>query len=321
MSLCAADDASQGRMKTAAMNEPPMPTAAPGRSGQFGAWRALTAVPAMVGSLLLLVVLSGGLGRWQAPVLLGWLVAGVAMFTRRGERIAVRVGCGFHRPSAAQAATLIPLWTTALRQSGIAAGDVDLYVKRDRQPNAYTVGGHCVAVTTGIVDQYLARRLAADLLVAVLVHELGHHHATRATRLTLLSVWLAAPWRLAARMLLRFMLAVFGRQPRALSVLVVSAGVIVAVVQAVQQRQWLIAGVLAGVAVLTVICPLVDAAASRRGELAADRFAAEHGLAVPLAAALRTLDGGRASSLGWARRAVAPHPDLDRRIDTLMAAR
>lgn len=302
------------------MSDSSVSPAAASRSGRFGAWRAVTALPAMVGSLLLLLVLAGGLGLWEALVLLGWLAAGAALFTASGERLAVRVGCGFRRPSAAQAVALAPLWAAALRQSGIAADGVDLYVKRARQPNAYAIGGRSVAVTTGIVEEYLARRLAADELVAVLMHELGHY-ATRATGLTLLSVWLAAPWRLAVRLLIGLGLAVSGRQPRALSGVVMSTGVIVAVVQAVQHRRWLVAGVLAGVAVLAVICPLVDAAVRRRSELAADRFAAEHGLAIPLTTALRTLDGGRSISCGWARRIVAPHPVFDRRIEALTAAR
>ena len=302
------------------MNKFPVPTAATGRGDHLGAWRAVTAVPAMIGSLLLLLVLFGGLGRWEALLLLGWLVAGATAFTRSGERIAVGVGCGFRRPSDAQALALAPLWASALQQSGIAAEGVDLYVKRAQQPNAYAVGGRSVAITTGIVEEHLARRLPADQLVAVLVHELGHH-ATRATRLTLLSVWLAAPWRLAARLLICLGLAMSGPQSRALSAVIVSAGVIVSVVQAVQLRHWLVAGVLAGVAVLAVICPLVDAAVRRGSELAADRFAAEHGLAIPLATALRGLDAGRGISCGRARRIMAPHPALDRRIEALTAAR
>ncbi|MFP5373268.1 MAG: M48 family metalloprotease, partial [Actinomycetes bacterium] len=83
----------------------------------------------------------------------------------------------------------------------------------------------------------------------------------------------------------------------------------------------LVAGVLAGVAVLAVICPLVDAAVRRRSELAADRFAADHGLAVPLMTALRALDGGCSISCGWTRRIVAPHPAFDRRIEALTAPR
>lgn len=72
-----------------------LPTGAtPRRAGHFGAWRALTAVPAMVGSVLLLLVLFGWMGQWEGAVLLGWIGSGVAVFTRVGERVAVESGPG-----------------------------------------------------------------------------------------------------------------------------------------------------------------------------------------------------------------------------------
>lgn len=46
-------------------------TLVPRRSGSFGLWRALASAPAMVGSLLLLLVLLAGLGRWEGLLLLG----------------------------------------------------------------------------------------------------------------------------------------------------------------------------------------------------------------------------------------------------------
>lgn len=295
-------------------------SAAAPRGCRAGLVRTGTAVPAMLGSLLLLVVLFGWLGRWEAPVLLAWLASGVIVATRAGERVAVRTGCGFRRPSTAQAAALAPLWAAALRQTGIAAGDVDLYVQHSRQANAYAAGGRSVAVTAGVLDAYAAHRLTGEEFVAVLVHELGHH-ATRATRYALVSMWLAMPWRLAARLVIAVALGLSGRQPRPSLAVVVCAGVGVAVVQAVSRRNWLVAGVLAGVAVLMVLCPLVDAAASRRAEFVADQFAAHRGLAVPLAAALRTLDGQRSASDGWLPRILASHPAVDQRIDALHVPR
>jgi STE24 endopeptidase len=276
------------------------------------------ATPAMSGSLLLLTVLFGWLGRWEALVLLAWLASGAAVCTPAGERLAVRAGCGFHRPSGAQAAALAPLWEAALRRTGTAAGDVDLYVQRSHQDNAYTAGGRSVAVTTGVLEGYLAHRLTEDQFVAVLVHELGHY-ATRATRFALLAVWLAMPWRVAARLVLASVRVLCGRQPRSLLVVVVCAGVGVAVVQAIVQRDWLVAVVVTGVAVLTVSCPLAAAAASRRAEFVADRFAADQGLAVPLAAALRALGGERSAAHGRLQRTLASHPAVDRRIDALLA--
>ena len=84
--------------------------------GHYGTWRAAAAAPAMVGSLLLLLVLFGWLGRWEVIVLTGWLLSGVSVLTRPGERVAVRLGCGFRRPTTAQAVTLAPLWSAALQR-------------------------------------------------------------------------------------------------------------------------------------------------------------------------------------------------------------
>ena len=251
--------------------------AVPRRAGHFGAWRALTAVPAMVGSVLLLLVLFGWLGEWEGAVLLGWIGSGAAVFSRVGERVAVRVGAGFRRPTKAQVALVAPAWSSALARAGLAAGEVDLYVQRSREPNAFAAGGRSVAVTTGVLAKFQARRLGEEYLVAILTHELGHH-ATRATKFALVTMWLALPWRFASRLVIGIGLATVGRrQPLRLLALVVLAGVVVAVVQAVQQRHWAVAVVLSAVAVCAVVCPLADAAVSRRSEYAADRYAAALG--------------------------------------------
>jgi STE24 endopeptidase len=142
------------------------------RQGHYGAWRALTSLPAMVGSLLLLLILFGWMGQWEGLVLLGWLASGAAVFTRMGERAAVAAGCGFRRPSRAQLAALGPVWSAALDQAGVGVGEVDLYVQRSGELNAYAAGGHSVAVTTGVLREFLARRLGSDEMRAALVHDL-----------------------------------------------------------------------------------------------------------------------------------------------------
>ena len=45
-----------------------------------------------------------------------------------------------------------------------------------------------------------------------------------------------------------------------------------------QRHDWVVAMVLSVVAGCAVLCPLADAAVSRRSEYAADRFAAEQGV-------------------------------------------
>lgn len=146
--------------------------AASRRRPHVGSSRALIAAPAMVGSLLLLLVLFRWMGQWEGLVLLGWLAGGAAVFTRVGERALVRLGCGFRRPSARQAALLGPTWQAVLARCGTPPEEVELYVQRARGPNAYATGGRSVAVTTGVRADFLARRLTNDHLSGLLAHDL-----------------------------------------------------------------------------------------------------------------------------------------------------
>jgi STE24 endopeptidase len=225
---------------------------------------------------------------------------------------------GFRRPSPAQTAVLGPLWAAALRLADTRAGAVDLYVQRARQPNAYAAGGHSVAVTSRVLEDHRTGRLSDAQVVAVLVHELGHH-ATGATRPMLIAMWLAAPWRAAARLLTGRGSALSGRRPGRGLGIAGALGVVVAVAQAAREGQWLAGGVVAAVALCAVICPLADAWVCRRAEFAADRFAADRGLAVELSSALSALNDGSSAVPRWSRRLAASHPSLDRRISTLLA--
>ena len=101
--------------------------------------------------------------------------------------------------------------------------------------------------------------------------------------------------------------------------MVIAAGVAVAVTRALYQGQVLVGGVLAFVGLAAVLCPLADAAISRQSEFAADRFAADHGLALELAAALHAMNDGRSAACGWPRRLLAFHPTSDQRIHELVA--
>ena len=290
-----------------------------GRIARFGLWRALAAAPAVIGSLLLLTLASGALGRWAGLLLLVWAAGAAVLTTRVGERITVRAACRFHRPGPRHSAALRPAWATALRVTGTAAGDVELYVQTAQVPNAYAAGGRSVAVTSRVLQDYESGRLPEGQLVAVLVHELGHH-ATGAARPMLLVSFLAAPWRLAASLLTGLASILAGRQPRRGVAIVVVAGLAVAVTRALLQGQWLVGGVLAFLGLAAVLCPLSHAAISRRSEFAADRFAADHGLALELAAALHAMDDGRRTACGWSRRLLASHPTPEQRILALLAA-
>jgi STE24 endopeptidase len=290
------------------------------RYGSFGVWRALASAPAMVGSLLLLLVLLAGLGRWEGLLLLGWLGSGAMLLRPAGERLAVRVACGFRRPTADQEALLSHVWTAALQRAGTSAGDVDLYVRHRDEPNAYAAGGRSVAVTSGVLADFLARRLGQEPMIALLVHELGHR-ATKATQLGLMSAWLAAPWRLTVRLMTGIAMTLTGarRQPRLLLAVVAVAEVIVAVAQAAMQQQWLVAFLIGGITTAAVLCPLIDTAVSRRSEYAADRFAAQQGVGPDLADALRVLDRGASHRRSPMARLLASHPSTSRRLKALTA--
>jgi len=298
------------------MNATDRPAPRRWQSGYLGAWWALAAAPAIIGSFLLLLVLFGGMGRWEGLVLLGWLAFGAALYTRGGERVAVQVGYGFHRPTAAQAAILSSPWSAALRRCQLTPHDVQLYLRRAPEANAYAAGIRSVAVTTGLLTEFQAQRLAEDYLEAVLTHELGHR-ASRDSRFALVTAWLAAPWRIATRLTISIVLTALGRQPRRPLAAVAAAGVILAIVQAGQQRNWMTAVILGGAALAWVLCPLSDAAISRRSERAADRYTATAGLGPQLAAALQTLDHAGHQPRSWTARALARHPGVDRRVAAL----
>src|SRR4051812_45670646 len=153
---------------------------------------------------------------------------------------------------------------------------MQLYVQRARRPNAYAAGRRSVAVTSRVLEDHRTGRLPEGQLVAVLVHELGHH-ATGATRPMLGLTWLTAPWRATATVLAGLANILAGRHPRQQLSIVVLAGLVVAAIRALQQGQWMAAGVLLVAGLTAVLVPLANAAISRRSEYAADRFAADHG--------------------------------------------
>jgi len=97
---------------------------------------------------------------------------------------------------------------------GLRPGTVDWYVQSGRETNACAAGRRSVAVTEGALACFVSGRLPADQLMAVLIHELGHHQ-TRAACFALSTTWPAAPGRAAFRFVLRLSLALCGRRGRA----------------------------------------------------------------------------------------------------------
>src|SRR4051794_34736758 len=63
------------------------------RAARCGLWRAVAAAPAMLGSLLLVMLASVAVGRWAGLPPLTWAVAAAVLMTRVGQRMAVRAVC------------------------------------------------------------------------------------------------------------------------------------------------------------------------------------------------------------------------------------
>lgn len=278
-------------------------------------------LPAIIGGVLLMLALTAGLRAWGTPMFLLWLAGAAVVSMRWGERLAVRTAYGFRALSGREHRLLEPVFTAALARCDRPCGVLDWYVQPGRQPNARAAGQRSIAVTDGALESFLTGRLPADLLVAVLIHELGHH-ATGAGRFGLAAGWLAAPARLAFRVVLRLaVLASGGRRPGRASCAVVAVGGGIALAQAVQRHHWASATLLAGVAAALIVAPLLDSALSRASEHAADRYATSMGAGPDLARALAMIGGTGAyqQRRGWGRRRLGRHPSLDDRMARLSA--
>jgi STE24 endopeptidase len=285
------------------------------RARALGMWLAAPAIPSVLASLMLMLVLLDWAGAWEPVLILGWLAIGPALLTRPGERTELRMS-GFRRPTPAQRLQLEPAKRMAAKRCGADARGVDWYVQRSQDANAYACGRRGIAVTTGLLAALAAGTLTSQMLSGVLVHEVGHH-ASGATRYRLAVRWWAGPWRLASRFVLGLTYGLIGRRqpPRLLAVVVVT-GVLVAITQAVQQHHWTVAAVWGALSVLGVSAPVLDAAISRRTECVADRYAADAGAGFDLASALGAVRTDMGDG-GLLARLLAHHPDADQRITSL----
>ena len=287
--------------------------------GQFGTWRAVVMLPAIIVGMLLMLALTAGLRAWGTPTFLLWLAGAAVVSTRSGERLAVRTAFGFRPLSGPECQLLEPVFETALARCEQPSGELDWYVQPGRQQNARVAGRHSIAITDGALESFLAGRLPADLFRAVLIHELGHH-ATGATRFALATDWLAAPARLAFRVALRLaVLTSGGRRPGLASCAVVTVGTGIAIVQAVQQQRWASAALLASIAAALLATPMLNSAISRASEHAADRYASSIGAGPDLARALEMIGAAGSRQRGGWRRTLDRHPSLDDRLRRLTA--
>ena len=286
------------------------------RQRSYRAWRAVCALPTVLGSVLVFTVAFGWLGNWFGLALLGWAAVAVALWLRPGERIGVHVAYGYRRPTAAQWAALSPVAREALQGCAIPESAIDLYVRpRVTSVNGFAAGRHAVAVSQGVLLALDDGRLSVGHAAALLTHEFGHTQ-TGGARYALILDWLSLPWRLAAGAVMGVIHAIVRHVPTARAALVLAPLIgVVAAAQAVQHHAWLVLSVLVGLFLVAVVQPVLEAATSRASERAADRFTAACGGGPDLAQVLHTFP-----SQHHAGRWRASHPDPARRVADLTAA-
>ena len=287
-----------------------------GRQGHFGAWRAVFAIPAVCGSVLVLAAAFGWLGPWANLVLLGWLLTAGVLLCRPVEWVAVRLAYGYRRLGAGDWALLAPLHGRALQRCGLPECATDLYVRPSgRGVNGYAAGRRSVAVSGELISACRDGRLSEQQAVAILTHEVAHH-LDRATRYGLVIAWLTGPWRVVAAVFGSLLRAIVRRVPTAhAALLLVPLVGAVAVVQMVQHHAWLSLSMLVGLALVAWVRPLADAAICRASERAADEHTVNLGTGTDLATALETFHTGDTAS-----RWRASHPSLASRLEHLASS-
>lgn len=285
------------------------------RASHFGLWRAIVALPTMLASLALVVMLSGGLGHWAPAVPLAWLLVTPVWLTRAGEHAAVRLGFRYRVVRAGERAVLEPVMSTAAERCGLDDGLCDFYVQpRARTINAYASGRRSIAVSAGLVTALGQGSPTRDQAVAMLSHEIGHLR-DHSTRYGLITAWLTAPGRAAVFMFGGLQRLILRNEPTAKAALVLVPVLLVAAgMQEVQQHAWAPLAVLAVLAAVLTLHPVADAALSRASELAADKYAANVGCGPDLASALAVVPRSPTASSDGLRTS---HPSIDIRIARL----
>ncbi|MCG8924862.1 M48 family metalloprotease [Lentzea sp. CC55] len=269
----------------------------------------LLGLPTVLSSLLVFFLAGRALvpqTPWLVPAL--WLLSGAVVFVPATDVVLAALAHRLRKPTAAERALLEPLLEEVCGAAGVEPGRYWLRVQNSREINAMAVGGHVVGVSTA------ALQLPRRQVEAVLAHELGHHLAGH-TRISLLRWWYELPARVVVRVVVLVATGVLvaGRAIGTRAAAVTSLLLVVALaVAAVVVSPWLL--------LVPVVAPLL-ALASRRGELHADRVAAELGYGPLLLEVLQRWvkeghDDARARAPMRARM-LASHPSCAQRISRL----
>jgi len=283
------------------------------RSVERGAIWALMPVAAILPfTLLALFVIWLPFG-WLLPlpfwwVLVGFAVAGMALFIRPIQVLVLTPLLRARRPTDEEAGIIVPLWAQIAQANDLPASRYVVRVLPTDELNAFACGGHLVLVTSFAVHD-----LTDSQLRGVLAHELSHHLGLHTVAITI-GHWMSIPVVVLARV--GFFLenvghaaaASFGQKSAAIAAL----GSVAAVVM--HALSWVFTAALRGADSLANLV-------GHSSEFEADRRAVRMGFGRELASALRELlaQGAARRPIGWRARLAASHPPARTRVARIEA--
>ncbi len=269
----------------------------------------LLALPAFVGSVLVVGILASLIGPLGLGLFLLWLVSGlVLVLYPPAENLLARFVLRVRQPTPSERAAIEFVWGPVTRAAGTDGARYTLWVEDSDHMNAMASGGRIVALTRGALHNQPPHHLAA-----LLAHELGHHLGGHAWA-KLLATWYAIPGRAilrVVRVIVRFALAV----TKIFSLLGYLFGLFFVGISL------LVLFTAYPPFLLVYVVPLVMAWTSRAAEFRADRLAAKIGYGRALIEALNVdIANGNDDERSRGRllaRLMASHPQSSERIRRL----
>lgn len=261
--------------------------------------RLVSALPLVLLSGLLVTFAFEWLGRYTLLPVLAWLLVGPLLLVPRPvERSLVRSLLRFYPPSGREAERLRWLESRSADLGATAIGALDWYVTEDPRPNAFAAGRYTIAVTTGLLRSADTGELAQDELLAVALHEVGHH-ATGGVRYGLMLWWWTWPWRSVHRIAVRLSrrLPFSGVATRLLPLGCTVAVWRIAVAGDVTSHMLEVMVALTATGVAIGVQPLIEKTIDRLSERAADAYVAMLGEAFALTRARQCLRRERIDTL------------------------